>query len=405
VPVDEAAYRKYQGVEAGPLRMALHSWVVPVTADGETEGSVFADIRMDGAHRCPLLSGERLCPVQLEMGEGFLSHACATYPRIVHEMGGAKDAALALSCPEAARVVLLDPELMSPKLRGLDRVRGSGSFSGPAFFREIRETVVALVRNRTYPLWQRLFLLGVFCRRLDSIACGELKRSVPDFLTDFEAAVGRGTLRTAMETLPLDGAAQLDMVLRMAGMLLHRSNVRPRFAECVQAFTAGIGNGPGATLESLSAHYACAHDRSFAPFFAHHPHILENYILNTIFRCQFPYGKNGMEAGARACMTKEFALLTAQFALMRGLLIGVAGFYGEQFSSEHVVHTVQAAAKHFEHHPEFLNEAHTLLVESGMEGARGLAILLRDVGGGAAIGTHRRVSAEIHAAAPGGMRV
>jgi hypothetical protein len=39
---------------------------------------------------------------------------------------------------------------------------------------------------------------------------------------------------------------------------------------------------------------------------------------------------------------------------------------------------VQAASKHFEHHPEFLNMAHVLLVESGLDGARGLAILLRN---------------------------
>ena len=78
-------------------------------------------------------------------------------------------------------------------------------------------------------------------------------------------------------------------------------------------------------------------------------------------------------------MTREFALLSAQFVLMRGLLIGVAGRHGASFSTAHVVHTVQAASKHFEHHPEFLDMAHALLVERGMDGARGMAILLRSV--------------------------
>jgi len=64
-------------------------------------------------------------------------------------------------------------------------------------------------------------------------------------------------------------------------------------------------------------------------------------------------------------------------ALIKGLLIGVAGAHREQFSAAYAVHTVQAAARHFEHHPEFLNEAHTLLVQSRMDGARGMAILLR----------------------------
>ena len=234
------------------------------------------------------------------------------------------------------------------------------------------------MRNRLYPIWQRLFLLDLFCRRLDSIAKGELVRNVPAFLADFETTVASGALRLAMDKLPADRTAQLDVVLRLAGMMLQKSIVKPRFVECVQAFTAGIGNGPGATLETLSSHYAFAHDRHFAPFFQRNPHILENFLLNAIVRRQFPFGREGMRSAASLDRSREFALLAAQFALMRGLLIGVAGFHREAFAAEHVVHTVQAATKHFEHHPEFLNLAHTLLVERGMDGARGLAILLRN---------------------------
>jgi lysine-N-methylase len=282
--------------------------------------------------------------------------------------------------------------LLNPDLPALDSQQGAeaqplvlrngaepidGYLSSQFFwFWPIRQVVLLLIRNRVYPLWQRLFLLGVFCRRLDAIASGELKRSVPDFLKDFAASVASGALIGAMETLPLDREAQLDVVLRLAGMLLRRSNLRPRFLECVQAFTSGIGNRPGATIQSLAADYALAHDRYYAPFFDRHPYILENFLTNTILRCRFPFGQ--VSEQTPLSMTREFALLTAQFALMKGLLIGVAGFHREAFSAEHVVHTVQAASKHFEHHPEFLNLAHELLVESHMDGAHGLAILLRN---------------------------
>jgi hypothetical protein len=79
-------------------------------------------------------------------------------------------------------------------------------------------------------------------------------------------------------------------------------------------------------------------------------------------------------------MEREFALLTAQFALTKGFLIGVAGFHREAFSAAAVVHTVQVTSKHFEHHPEFLELTYELLRESQMDGARGLAILLRNTG-------------------------
>ena len=397
VPIDQAAYEKYHSLPASALRTlilehidasAVRTRLVAegTNGAGNAAAGVFARIRMNGANQCPMLSEARLCRIQAELGEGLLSHACATYPRIVHAAGGEEEKALTLSCPEAARLVLLTPNLLglgssaSHDLAGVEKSAAEEGDAGaqPPYFWPMREVVLALLRNRAYPLWQRLFLMSVLCRRIDSITKGELNRSIPEFLRDFDATVATGALRTAMETLPLDRAAQLDVVLRLAGMLLHRSNVRPRFVECVQAFTMGIGNRPGATLESLAGQYSLAHDRYYEPFFRRHPQILENYLINTVIHSQFPFGREGMRAGAQPCMEREFALLTAQFALMKGLLIGVAGFHGERFAAEHVVHTVQAAAKHFEHHPEFLKMAHELLVESRMDGARGLAILLRN---------------------------
>jgi len=442
VPIDQATYEKYQKLPSSPLRTLLDASVLllPVNSDAAATAqsnlfAPFAQIRMNDARQCPLFTAERLCRIQTELGEGLLSHACATYPRIAHSAGGVEEKALALSCPEAARLVLLSPDLLSPDplnpglpaaldrravdqrasedespvdLPGLPAATqvltgrslplletGASPHLLSAAFWPIRESVLALVQNRAYPLWQRMFLLGAFCRQLDrrfdSIVQGKLQPTVAEFLFDFEATVAAGTLRTAMNFLPLNRLAQLEMVLQLAGLLLHRSNVTPRFVECVQAFTAGIGNGPGATLESLTAQYSLAHDLSYEPFFRRHPHIMENYLINTIIRCQFPFGREGMKAEVPvgqespgcAFASREFALLTVQFALMKGLLIGVAGFHGEAFSEAHVVHTVQAAAKHFEHHPEFLNLAHDLLVKSRMSGVRGMAILLRNARPGA----------------------
>jgi lysine-N-methylase len=413
VPIDQAAYEKYQNLPDSPLRTLIDANMLRISEGAKP--AVFAQLRMNGENQCPLLTADRLCQIQTELGEELLSHACATYPRIVNSIAGIQQTALALSCPEAARIVLLNQELLTPEpldsnhestsraetpADTLDSTAGTEFPAYPlsliSWFWPIRQLVLALVRNRSYPLWQRLFLLSIFCRRLDEISSGELALSVPEFLGDFQAAVTSGALRTAMETLPMDRAAQMDVVLRLAGMMLHRSNVRPRFVECVQAFTTGIGNGPGATLESLTERSAQAHDRYYAPFFAQHPYIPENYLINTILRLRFPFGKEDAQAGKPFSMARECALLTAQFALMKGFLIGVAGFHREAFSAAHVVHTVQAASKHFEHHPEFLNLAYELLMESRMEGARGMAILLRNE----EPKPLRPAAPEIHAPAP-----
>ena len=385
IHIDQATYEKYRAVPPGPLRTLLDT-NVHRTSEGARAlagpSSAFALIQMSTDAKCPLLSADGLCRVHAELGEAYLSHMCATYPRAPYSIHGEEEKALALSCPEAARLVLLNPHL--PINAGLQETKAapcdtdSGSDPWRPHFFAIRDFALQLVRTRSYPLWQRMFLLGLFSRRLDDIVPADLGQKVPQLLAGFTATLASDSLLPAMEALPVDLSQQLDVVLRLAGIHFNPANHPPRFVECLQAFTQGIGNGPGATLDSLTARYVEVHDRYYAPFFQAHPHVLENYLINTIFRCRFPFGIEWARNGSAPSMSREFVQLTALFTLMKGLLIGVAGYHRQQFSVDHVVHTVQAASKHFDHHLDFLKNAHALLVESGMDGARGLSVLLRN---------------------------
>ena len=386
VAIDEATYRRYEDLPRSPLRTLIHENLERAPNTGKT-ASPFAIIRMTPANQCPMLSEERLCQIQSAYGASFLSHACATYPRTIHPHHGGRLVALTLSCPEAARLVLLHPNLLGTFASSDGATTGRShpiadeshltswleSWSEP-----IRSTVLMTVVNRAYPLWQRLFLLGIFTRRLDAIVSGDLPRQPDAFLADFHLTVASGSFRAAMESMPTNELAQMDAVLQLAGLMLHRSNVTPRFVNCINAFTTGIGNGPGATLASLAARVGVAHERYFAPFLSRNPQILENYLINTMLRMNFPFGSDRDPKFAPQPMSRRFSVLTAQFALIRGLLIGVAGHFREQFSAEHIVHTVQAASKHFEHHPEFEKEVLALLAELKLDEARGLALLLRE---------------------------
>ena len=388
VGVDGAAYARYEALPAGPLRSTIVESILPAVANSAgVAGSVnpppFAIqmVRRGGVRVCPLLASDGLCRIHAELGASYLSHTCATYPRIRYSIAGNEECALSLSCPEAARLVLLSPALAQAAGPGAE-AKPESTLSGDGgltpFFHSIRNFALELIRNRSYPLWQRMFLLGLFAARFDALGKDRLEETVAELLALFEGAIGSGSVRVSLETLKPDGERQLDLVLRRGGVLLHRSHVRPRFVECVEAFGRGIGNGPGATLHSLAGRYAEAHRYAFAPFFERHPHMLENYLSNTIFRSRFPFGRDWARDGAAASMTREFELLTTQFALVKGLLIGVAGGHGEAFCEAHVVQTVQAVSKHFDHHADFLKDAYALLVESGMAGPMGMAILLQD---------------------------
>ncbi len=341
---------------------------------------------MGPTEACPFHNEERLCQIQAELGEPFLSKTCAEYPRQTLWIDKFVDKTLAFSCPEACRLVLLNPDLFNQNLRTSNGTNAdylnlddsaSESDLVPHFWR-IREFVIGLIRNRAYPLWQRMFLLGTFSRRLEAVLRGEVKGGLPALLDGFSAAVASESLRPSIETIPADLALQLGMVLELVKLRSSRALQSPRFVECIDVFAKGVGHEPESSLEIMTANYAAAYEQYFAPFFDARPYILENYLINMAYRKLFPFGLRFLDPAAKLEPAKEFAFLATDFALIKGLLIGVAGGYKEAFSTEHVVQTVQTASKHFEHRPEFLSNAHQLLVNLKLDNAHGLTMLLRN---------------------------
>jgi lysine-N-methylase len=383
VDIDEATFAKYQSIAAGQMRAAIDANILrsAESANG-SKPRAFAHLKMLPSLRCPFHNADGLCQIQVEFGETYLSRTCASFPRVVYFIDKLEEKTLQLSCPEAARLVLTNPDLLAaPGNNGLFANwddTGKGEPALRSYFWPIREFAIALMRNRAYPLWQRIFLLGVFSRRLDAIIRGQFDRGFPAFLRDFEAAVRSGSLRASMEAIPADLALQLDMVMRLVQLRMDGTVMNSRLAECLNAFVEGVGYGRETTLKGQSALYAAAHERFYAPFFLKHPHMLENYLVDMIFRRLFPFSTKLFDAAAKPEPAREYALLAIDFALVKGLLIGVAGFYQEAFSTEHVLQTVQSVFKHFEHNPDFLSNAHQLLVSRGCEDARGLTMLLRN---------------------------
>ena len=98
IVVDEGALADYRAAPAG-LRSALADALAP---DGE--GEVCFRLRPDGF--CALLTPEGLCTIQRDWGEAHLCAHCAAYPRFTEEYGCLTETALAVSCPQAARLLM-----------------------------------------------------------------------------------------------------------------------------------------------------------------------------------------------------------------------------------------------------------------------------------------------------------
>lgn len=98
IVIDDETYSKYKRVD-GDFGKRLRNKIV--RRDGE---KIFALKGKD----CEFLNESKMCDIYTELGADSLCYTCRQYPRYTEEFGGLREIGISLSCPEAARIILID---------------------------------------------------------------------------------------------------------------------------------------------------------------------------------------------------------------------------------------------------------------------------------------------------------
>ena len=106
IAIDEGTYKKYKKVKHPEMKKRLDKELV-VKKGSSPECA--AKIKLKN-NRCAFLAKDNLCDIYKNLGEHYLSETCMMYPRNTNVLGEKVELSLALSCPEAARQILLSKE-------------------------------------------------------------------------------------------------------------------------------------------------------------------------------------------------------------------------------------------------------------------------------------------------------
>ncbi|HWZ51870.1 MAG TPA: flagellin lysine-N-methylase [Granulicella sp.] len=404
VPVDQATYEKYISIDT----MQPHLGTVIVPNTGPQNGD-FARISTSTTAACFFLDEERLCTIQKQLGPEFLSATCATYPRSIAKISGQEERSLNLSCPEAARLTLLDSDLLgdgawpanNPERYATilqDAVRlAAGELPAYDPLLATREFALLLLTDRRHPLWQRLLLLGTVVQQLQTLSEGspaatfaaEHPDIIAQLLSDSARFVSQDTVGAVMDQIQIQPDEQLPRILELLRLRVSQQPIAPRLLECIQEFEKGLGCTTPITEAQLLATFSEAYRSYFRPLIEQHPHLLENYLANYVFKNNYPFGK---QAGNKFTDNKsadqstpeteinandQHLLLCAQLAMLQTVLIGMAAHHREAFDATHAIKLVQSLAKTVEHSQPFLRQITTFVAERNLNSLRGVALLLK----------------------------
>ena len=391
VNIDRETYELYQrcgDAEMGPRLRELVT-INPASQSGNS----YARIGLDGAS-CPFLE-HGLCGIQNQLGDSFLSITCAKYPRVWNVVDDVVQRSLDLACPEAARLMLLDPnpiafdedassdrDLRPGELCELT-TRDPTARKPYAYFREIRAFAIELLQYRAYPLWKRLVILASFCDQLEQLAEAGQNAQVPAAIQWFRQAAAGNQFDSAIHQHSPKPVLQLGIMLELIVARITQEYVAPRFLESYREFKDGILWTAQSSMEEIGRRYAAAYARDFTPFLERYGHVLEHYLVSYVHRTLFPLGPqkgigdphidHKVETIRDHCL-----LMLVYYGVIQTVLIGQAAFHHEGFGPAQAIQAVQSVTKAFEHNLSFSGKALQILAEKGVRNCVSMAILLRN---------------------------
>lgn len=145
----------------------------------------------------------------------------------------------------------------------------------------------------------------------------------------------------------------------------------PRYFECFKEFLQGIEYNKDSTEEEIGERYIQAYEEYYRPYMEEREYILENYLVNHVFKNLFPLGEK-----SRTIFT-EYVMLIIHYALIKMHLIGMAAFH-QGLQDELVLKLIQSFAKTVEHNTVYLRQIRELLQKSDLTTMAYMAILIRN---------------------------
>lgn len=365
VTLDKKTFNAYRQVKAPALADRLDRQVKRQRS--QASDASYARIELDAVnHECPFLE-QRLCAVQRDLGEDYLSNTCATYPRASRDFGGQIEQSLTLSCPEAARQALLQADAFDFVEAPLQLRTGTVETIKPRFglslpaMNEIRIFCLQLLRTDGLELWQKLAVLGVFCERLGATLQQAGHAGIPALLQEFVVMVEDGLVLDALCELQPNHSFQARVFA-----MFWQGKVGGGLSHVQQVVQDAVARGLGAdadtgqvTSDRLVEHYRSGLGRLTDALQAA-PQLLEHYLLNEIFRDLFPFQS--------ATPYEDYLRLVSRFGLLRLMLAARCNADAELPSAVELSQTVQVFCRRFQHDTRWAAQINSALKNSGWDG-------------------------------------
>lgn len=188
IEIDGDTYQRYRSIKSKDERKNILRYIEWRKYGNERKPLI--KHKKDGV--CPFLREDYLCGLQKKYGEKILSMVCATYPRFIVRLDDITERGLALSCPVAAKLILLKREPMEFEQTEIVERRpfsvkeiSSREIYLVEYMIYLQYASISILQKRKLTIDQRLLLLGFFFEQAEELVVNGKADEICDLSEDY----------------------------------------------------------------------------------------------------------------------------------------------------------------------------------------------------------------------------
>lgn len=344
INIDEDTYNNYTN-STGELKELLEGKFFVNEAEHDFFNDGFMALK-DG-NRCPFLNCNMLCDIHGGFGEKSLCITCKSYPRVFNIVDNIYEKSGLPSCIEICTKAFLNKDKMEfieseEEINENDieirRIIDSEAFEGTEslfqYFWDIRVISINIIQFREYSIEERLNILKNFYCKIQSLYklndFDGIEKLLDDFnneYIDYESLKGMNFKENNDFYMDI---AEDDLLENIRGI---------RLKQCVNEYKDGIFN------KNDLRTYLEENPRYFDEM-DEHSYILENYLVNQIFKDLIPFNK-GEE------FLESIKVLINTYKIIKAYIIGIAMNSKEKINEQQIIRVIQSLSKDIEHNKVF----------------------------------------------------
>lgn len=362
IDVDRKTWKRYQSCSNETFAPLLRAAIQLETRPEHKSQNQYASLKLRPDLSCPFLTDDKLCMIHKEMGFEALSNTCASYPRVVNRAGDFYEYGLTVSCPEAARIVLLHEAPTKLVMCEADSAFAGRDLTSSSIeikpnevqvVNQLRVLILQILQWRDLSLGARMMLVGSLLdeviRTRKSTRSGDINVIMPAIETYTALFADPTYVEAEFAQLPGNVPRKLQYATGFLADFL--TSVNLRFKESIKAFADGLlgdlSRERSGDPSEMLARYQKFYDDHYTPYFREKAHILENYLVNEVLLNLFPFGPGGI--------LEKYRAMVFNLAIIQVMLVGIAGHY-RGLTDAHVIQFIQTFTRRSTHNPKYLSK-------------------------------------------------